>query len=57
MLTIDEINIPIDDIKIMTTLEAGKNIKEALLHYYRNDALKTTILNRCINEYKRFFDR
>lgn len=54
MFIIGELNIPIDDIKKMTILEAGKDIKEALLHYYKNDTEIINIINERINDCKRF---
>lgn len=54
MFILGELQIPLDDIKKMTTLEVGKNIKEALLHYYKNDIEKTKIIDNEVNVCKRF---
>lgn len=50
MLTIHDINILMEDIKNITLMESGKNIKDALLHYFKSDLYKYNVIQKHIND-------
>ena len=55
MLTIYDINIFIDEMNQMTILNAGNNIKDALLEYYKYDQRRSYIIRNYVNETTTFY--